>query len=46
MVLINNYKKRDYNTRYSYSNTFKIVKKVREKTFSKLKNRSAEASII
>jgi uncharacterized protein YktA (UPF0223 family) len=33
-----NYKKRDYNTRCSYSNTFKVVKRVREKAFGKLKD--------
>ena len=41
-----NYKKRDYNTRCSYLNTFKVVKKAREKVFGKLKNRSAEASTV
>jgi hypothetical protein len=33
-----NYKKRDYSTRYSYLNTFKTVKRAREKTFGKLKD--------
>jgi hypothetical protein len=39
-----NYKKRNHNTRCSYSNAFKAAKKAREKTFGKLKNRPAEAS--
>jgi hypothetical protein len=33
-----NYKKRDYSARYSYLNIFKVVKRVREKVFGKLKD--------
>jgi hypothetical protein len=39
-----NYKNRDHSTRYSYLNTFKAVKRVREKAFGRLKNQPAEAS--
>jgi hypothetical protein len=42
----NNYKKRDHNIRYNYLNTFKVVKKAREKVFGKLKDQPAEANII
>ena len=34
--LNNNYKKKDYNTKYNLSNTFKKITKEREKTFKKL----------
>jgi hypothetical protein len=34
----NNYKKRDYSTRCSNLNAFKVVKRVREKAFGKLKD--------